>query len=146
MYALEPFDGGLKNHDILEFAGQYGLLTGDQVMRVRDLIYTAKYLSLFAQAVDEGRKHQARQVFNERVAPHMTVKLVGSKSGKPTANWSLEVEPTDLIAVAWLQMAQELTQDKRLKKCNAPDCLEWFPDRSNKRFCNNRCKMAFHHA
>ena len=84
-------------------------------------------------------------MFNDAVLPSMTVRLVGSKVGKPTANWKLEVEPVNLMALAWLQIASELTIGKRMKKCEASDCLEWFPDRSNKRFCNNRCKMAHHH-
>ena len=76
--------------------------------------------------------------------PGMTVRLVGSMSGRLTASWNLEVEPVNLIALAWLQIAAELTIGKVMKKCVSPKCLEWFPNRSNKRFCNNRCKMAFH--
>ena len=91
-----------------------------------------------------GDKIKAREVFNDAVVPGMTVRVVGSKSGRLTANWKLEVEPVNLIALAWLQIAAELTTGRAMKKCNAPDCLEWFSDRSNKRFCNNRCKMAFH--
>lgn len=144
---LHPFDTKTvvpSDEDILSFTDTYGLLLRGDEMSVRTLIYTAKYLSVFASAVDGERKQQAREVFNERVLPNMTVKLVGSATGRPTANWSLEVEPVDLISTAWLQMAAELTQGQKLKKCVAPDCLEWFSDRPNKKFCNNRCKMAFH--
>jgi|TARA_B100000315_G_scaffold232327_1_gene244478 predicted RNA-binding Zn ribbon-like protein len=144
MYVTEPLSQRPSDEEILDFVGSYGLLVEADAMAVRDLIYTAKYLQLFAQAIDGGKKRLAREVFNERVMPRMTVRLVGSKSGRPTANWNLEVAPTTLFGVAWLQMAQELTQGKKLKKCDAPDCLEWFPDRSNKRFCKNRCKMAYH--
>ena len=77
------------------------------------------------------------------VVPDMTVRLVGSKAGRPTANWNLEVQPTNLMAFAWLQIASELTVGRGMKKCEAQDCLEWFPERSNKRFCSNRCKMVF---
>ncbi len=146
MYPIERRVLRPSDDEVLQFANDHGLLIEGDVMPVGDLIYTAKYLHAFAKAIDAGRIHQARRVFNERVLPQMTVRLVGSKAGRPTANWTLEVEPTNLIAAAWLQMARELTQGKRLKKCAAPDCLEWFPDRANKRFCNNRCKMAFHHA
>lgn len=130
--------------EILEFASKYGLLFAGDEMPIRDFIYTAKYLSAFASGVDNENRHAARDVFNDRVLPRMTVRLVGAASGKPTAIWKLDVEPTDLISAAWLQMAAELTDGKRLKKCEAPDCLEWFPDRGNKKFCYNRCKMAFH--
>jgi hypothetical protein len=129
---------------ILGFARKYGLLFAGDEMPIRDFIYTAKYMSAFASGVDSENRHVARDVFNDRVLPRMTVRLVGAASGEPTAIWKLEVEPTDLISAAWLQMAAELTDGKRLKKCEAPDCLEWFPDRRNKKFCNNRCKMAFH--
>lgn len=144
MYAIDPHSQRPSDEEILDFVGRYGLLAETDAMAVRDLIYMAKYLHLFAQAIDSGKKQLAREVFNERVMPRMTVRLVGSKSGRLTANWNLEVAPTSLFGVAWLQMAQELTQGKKLKKCDAPDCLEWFPDRSNKRFCDNRCKMAYH--
>jgi len=114
-------------------------------MYVRDMVQTCKYLHVFASAIDRGDKTKAREVFNDAVVPSMTVRLVGSKKGRTTANWKLEVEPVNLIALAWLQIASEITLGKRSQKCEAPDCLEWFPLKSNKRFCNNRCKMAYHH-
>ena len=129
---------------ILAFSNRFGLLVPGKKMYVRDIVLTCKYLHLFADAIDRGDKLKAREVFNDAVVPGMTVRVVGSKSGRLTANWKLEVEPVNLIALAWLQIAAELTTGRAMKKCNAPDCLEWFSDRSNKRFCNNRCKMAFH--
>ncbi len=129
---------------ILAFSNRFGLLVPGKKMYVRDIVLTCKYLHLFAEAIDRGDKIKAREVFNDAVVPGMTVRVVGSKSGRLTANWKLEVEPVNLIALAWLQIAAELTTGRAMKKCNAPDCLEWFSDRSNKRFCNNRCKMAFH--
>lgn len=145
--ALFPIDGkshGPSDEGIVNFVNKYGLLTANTEMPVRDFLYTAKYLSVFASAVDNENRNVAREVFNERILPRMTVKLVGAASGAPTANWFIDVEPIDLISAAWLQMAAELTQGKKLKKCAAPDCLDWFPDRANKRFCDNRCKMSFH--
>jgi len=144
LYDEDPLSDRPSDADVLHFVNKFGLLIEGGEMPVRDLIYTAKYLYLFARAVDIGDRPSARDLFNERVTPTMTIRLVGSSTGRPTANWTLEPQPTDLISVAWLQMAQELTHGKRLKKCEAPDCLDWFPDRSNKRFCNNRCKMAYH--
>ena len=129
---------------VLAFSNRFGLLVPGEKMYVRDMVLTCKYLHLFAEAIDRGDKVKARKVFNDAVVPDMTVRLVGSKSGRLTANWKLEVAPVNLIALAWLQIASELTTGKSMKKCDAPDCLEWFSDRSNKRFCNNRCKMAFH--
>lgn len=146
MYDEDPFEDRPSDDDVLAFVSRYGLLIEGHEMPVRDLIYTAMYLYLFARAIDSYDKKSARELFNERVKPNMTARLVGPPSGKPSANWTLQPQPTNLIAVAWLQMAQELTHEKRLKKCEAPDCLEWFPDRANKRFCDNRCKMAFHAA
>ena len=126
---------------VLAFCNRFGLLVPGEKMYVRDIVLTCKYLHLFAEAIDRGDKLKAREVFNDAVVPGMTVRLVGSRL---TANWKLEVEPINLIALAWLQIAAELTTGRAMKKCNASDCLEWFPNRSNKRFCNNRCKMAFH--
>jgi hypothetical protein len=146
LYDEDPLLNRPTDADVLDFVCDYGLLRAGREMPVRDVIYTSKYLYLFSVAIDSGDKHGARQLFNERVLPKMTVRLVGSKTGRPTANWTLEPRPTNLISAAWLQMAQELTHGKSLKKCAAPDCLEWFPERANKRFCNNRCKMAFHNA
>lgn len=146
LYDEDPLLNRPTDADVLDFVSNYGLLSAGAEMPVRDVIYTSKYLHLFAVAVDSGDKLGARRLFNERVLPKMTVRLVGSKTGRPTANWTLEPRPTSLISAAWLQMAQELTQGKSLKKCAAPDCLEWFPERSNKRFCANRCKMAFRNA
>lgn len=132
------------DEDILRFVCDYGLLVMDDEMPIRDIVYAAKYLSAFTSGVDNQNRLMAIEIFNERVIPRTTVRLKGSTTGKPTANCRLDVEPTDLISAAWLQMAAELTHGKKLQKCEAPDCLEWFPERSNKRFCNNRCKMAFH--
>ena len=132
------------DEQVLGFCNSYGLLVPGHAMFVRDMIQTCKYLHLFVAAIDRGDKAKAREVFNNAVVPDMTVRLVGSKAGRPTANWNLEVQPTNLMAFAWLQIASELTVGKGMKKCEAQDCLEWFPKRSNKRFCNNRCKMAFH--
>lgn len=146
LYDEDPLLNRPTDTDVLDFVSGHGLLSAGAEMPVRDVLYTSKYLYLFAVAIDSGDKHGARQLFNERVLPTITVRLVGSKTGRPTANWTLEPRPTNLISVAWLQMAQELTHGKSLKKCAAPDCLEWFPERANKRFCNNRCKMAFHNA
>jgi hypothetical protein len=129
---------------VLAFSNRFGLLVPGDKMYVHDIVLTCKYLHLFAEAIDRGDKVKAREVFNNTVVPGMTVRLIGSKSGRLTADWKLEVEPVNLIALAWLQIASELTAGKAMKKCDAPDCLEWFPGRSNKRFCNNRCKMAFH--
>lgn len=146
---LFPIDGrshGPDDEGIIYFVQSFGLLAHGDEMPVRDLLYTAKYLSVFAAADKRGDRHSARDLFNRRVLPRMTVKLVGSASGAPTAKWSLDVEPVDLISAAWLQMAKALTGGKDMKKCTAPDCIKWFPDRENKRFCNNRCKMAFHRA
>ena len=146
LYAEDPLLNRPTDADVLGFVSDYGLLSVGPEMPVRDVIYTSKYLYLFSVAIDSGDKQGARKLFNERVSPSMTVRLVGSKTGRPTANWTLEPKPTNLISAAWLQMAQELTHGKSLKKCEAPDCPEWFPERTNKRFCGNRCKMAFHNA
>ena len=132
------------DEQVLGFCNSYGLLVLGHAMFVRDMIQTCKYLHLFVEAIDRGDKAKAREVFNNAVVPDMTVRLVGSKAGRPTANWNLEVQPTNLMAFAWLQIASELTVGRGMKKCEAHDCLEWFSERSNKRFCNNRCKMAFH--
>jgi len=134
-----------SDEEVLSFSNRYGLLIPGSKMYVRDLVQTCKYLHIFAGAIDRGDKAKAREVFNDAVVPGLTVRLVGSKSGKPTAHWKLEVEPINLIALAWLQIAAELTTGRGMQKCEAPDCFEWFPERSNKRFCNNRCKMAYHH-
>jgi hypothetical protein len=136
-----PFVQSPTDDQVLAFSDRFGLLVPGEKMYVRDIVLTCKYLHLFAEAIDRGDKLKAREVFNDAVVPGMTVRLVGSRL---TANWKLEVEPINLIALAWLQIASELTTGKTMKKCDAPDCLEWFSDRSNKRFCNNRCKMTFH--
>ena len=140
----DPLVQSPTDEQVLGFCDRYGLLVPGRAMLIRDMVQTCKYLRLFIEAIDRGDKATAREVFNGAVVPGMTVRLVGSKAGRPTANWNLEVQPTNLIALAWLQIASELTVGKGMKKCEAQDCLEWFPERSNKRFCNNRCKMAFH--
>lgn len=133
-----------EDKDILEFASRYGLLGNHQTEHVADWIILARYLSAFAAAIDRDDKTLAREIFNDRVVPPMTVRLVGSKTGRPTANWSLAVAPTNLSGAVWLQIANELTTGKRMHKCEAPDCLEWFPFRGNKRFCDDRCRNSAH--
>ena len=146
IYVIDPLVNSPTDDLILEFTQKFGLLIPGNCMAVADFVQTSKYLHIFAGALDRGEKLKLREIFNERIVPGMTVKLVGSASGKPTAMWNLEVEPLNLIAAAWLQLAMELTNGKPLKKCEAPGCLEWFAHRSNKRFCDNRCKLAFHRA
>jgi len=144
LYVIDPLINSPTDAGILGFTQKFGLLIPGNCMAVADFVQTSKYLHIFARALDRGEKNELRNIFNETIVPGMTVRLVGSASGKPTAMWNLEVEPLNLIAAAWLQLAMELTNGKPLKKCEAPGCLEWFSYRSNKRFCDNRCKLAFH--
>lgn len=133
-----------RNGDIRRFVARFGLLANPDGEYVADWIYTIRYLAAFARAIDRGDKALAREIFNERIVPPMTVRLRGSKDGRPTANWSLAIAPTNLMGAAWLQIAGELTSGIGMQKCAAPDCLDWFPERSNKRFCNDRCRNAAH--
>lgn len=132
-----------SDEDILKFVGKYGLLVPGDKMLVEDLVTLSMYLRVFAETLEAGEHDGASELFNDRVLPAMTVRL-GSDAGRgsPSSRWTMEPVPVDLASAAWMQMAQELTQGRRLAKCAAPDCSEWFPARSNKLYCNNRCKKA----
>jgi|TARA_B100000315_G_scaffold256894_1_gene304049 hypothetical protein len=135
---------GPADAELLRLAGTFGLLGDRDVEPIRDWVYLTKYLSGFAEAIDRGDWLTARTIFNSHVTPPMTVRLVGATGGRITANWSMSVAPIDLVGAAWLQIAAELTAGAGMRKCDAPDCPEWFPFRANKRFCNDRCKSSFH--
>jgi hypothetical protein len=144
LHAPDPLADNPSNEAILAYAAEFGLLGNSEEEAVADWVYAVKYLGSFAVAIDRGDKMLARKIFNERVMPLMTVRLIGGKDGRPTANWSMTIAPTNLIGAAWLQIAAELTTGARMQKCQAPDCSNWFKFRANKLFCNNRCRTSAH--
>jgi hypothetical protein len=50
--------------------------------------------------------------------------------------------PANLITAMWLILAEELTAGVALKKCQNQGCLKWFPDRSNKKYCGDSCRVS----
>lgn len=59
---------------------------------------------------------------------------------KPTLR-TLELRPANLASLIWVLLSEELTSNLSLKQCQSPRCQQWFPHRSNKKYCSEKCKV-----
>ena len=98
---------------------------------------------LVVRDIDSGHKRAMASAFTKYVAPHMTVRIEVPLKGRP----SLKVAPLDLISAMWLQIAGEITNETKFRKCLW--CPKWFPHgpgtghKATKRFCSDRCRKGW---
>ncbi len=138
---------------ILEFANEFGFLGVDQsehpeVAHYEEHVWTwhthMKGLRYIVEGVEAGQKYSMASIFNQYVEPQMTVRITTDPVKRPT----LQVEPLNLVAAMWLQVAGELTYGTKFRKCEW--CPTWFPygpgtkHKETKRFCSDRCRKAWH--
>ncbi len=95
------------------------------------------------QQIEAGNKQAMASAFTEYVEPSMTVRIEAPLGKRP----SLKVAPLNLISAMWLQIAQEITEETKFRKCL--QCPKWFPHgsgtghKATKRFCSDRCRKAW---
>jgi hypothetical protein len=64
----------------------------------------------------------------------------------------IRVQPSDLLGVLWVQVAQLAEADIGHRACAAPGCLTWFVvapgtgHRSDKTTCSDRCRKQLERA
>ncbi len=99
--------------------------------------------SLVVRDIDSGNKRAMASAFAKYVAPRMTVRIEVPLKGRPL----LKVAPIDLISAMWLQIAGEITNETKFRKCLW--CPKWFPHgpgtghKATKRFCSDRCRKGW---
>lgn len=78
------------------------------------------------------------------VQPRLVAHLSLSEKRKPT----ITASPLTLRGALWLQFLSQITEGRNFKQCE--QCETWFPygagtgNRSRKRFCTDRCRVAWH--
>lgn len=138
---------------ILEFANKYGFLASEFSEHPVELSYLEHgqwwYTHIqgvrhVVREIKAGNKQAMAAAFTEYVVPRMTVRIEAPLEGPP----SLKVAPLNLISAMWLQIAREITNETKFRKCL--QCPKWFPHgagtghKDTKRFCSGRCRQAWH--
>ncbi len=137
---------------IREFANEYGFLAAEFSGHSVPLTYLEhgqlwyahiKGVSHVVQEIEAGHKQAMAAAFTEYVVPQMTVRIEAPLEGRP----SLKVAPLNLISAMWLQIAGEITDETKFRRCLW--CPQWFPHgpgtghKATKRFCSDRCRKAW---
>ncbi len=137
---------------LLDFANEFGLLgvgrrehSGEPAWEERgDRWHESVFgFGLVVRDIDSGNKRAMASAFTKYVAPRMTVRI----EVPPTGRLSLEVAPIDLMSAMWLQIAREITNETKFRKCLR--CPKWFPygpgtgHKATKHFCGDTCRQAW---
>lgn len=135
---------------MLKFVDKFGFLGVGQTGYEEDVIEEhswywrnhIEFMHRVVEAIDAGDKLSAIKTFNQHVEPHMTI-WIEAASGKRSV---LHVVPTNLLAAMWFEIAGELTEGTKYRKCEW--CPTWFPygprtgHKKTRRFCSDRCRKA----
>ncbi len=137
---------------ILEFANEFGILGVGLTEPTEDLdweelsLYWLNHirgLRVVVDGIDTGNAASMAADFNKYVVPAMTVRIEAARGQR----FRLHVTPTNLLSAMWFQVAGELTDGIRFKKCKW--CPNWFPygprtgHKTTKVFCSDRCRKAW---
>ncbi len=140
---------------ILDFANEFGILGVGLTEPPEDpdweelslwWLTHIRGLRFAVEAIDTGDAALMASTFNDYVGPKtaaMTARIE-AVHGKRSR---LQVTPTTLLSAMWFQVAGELTDGIRFKKCKW--CPAWFPygprtgHRETKVFCSDRCRKAW---
>lgn len=136
---------------ILEFASEYGFLGYGQTEHPDNPAWEEEVLwwhthiqgmRHVVEGIDAGQRHSMAKIFNGYVEPRMTVRIEAGQGGRP----ALYATPTNLLGQMWLQIAREITNERKFRKCVW--CPAWFPygrgtgHKKTKLFCSDRCRKA----
>jgi len=149
-FSCIPFDGDrkkLNEEAVLKFAGRYGLLgihhPNEKYPESLDDWY--EYVILFSQIyflIKMGSSNHAQMLFNNfGPSPKFNVTICDAPIKR---HRFLEIKPTNLLGAMWMMLANDIGKGCDLQSCQNPGCGIWFNRKSNKRFCSDACKMAWH--
>ncbi len=146
--------------EILRFANEFGLLGANRVHdfvdgdlqehlheREEDVLWWRPHITYMhdiVEGIDLGNENSMAEAFNRSVVPPMRPRIE-VEHGKRR---SLQIAPTTLLAAMWFQVAGELTDGTKFKKCLS--CSNWFPfgkgtgHRQTKSFCGDACRKRWH--
>ncbi len=103
-------------------------------------------MKMICDDLDYGLRDTAINHFNSYVLSFCNVIIRNERAKRP----SLDVVPTNLMSCLWLQLAGEITDGTRFKKCRV--CPSWFPvgpgtgHRETKEFCSSKCRKKQNYA
>jgi hypothetical protein len=85
-----------------------------------------------------------RALVNSHLADYTGMRLDSVPERAPGLSMALEMVPTNLLGVLWLQLARAIESDPRDQRC--PQCQAWFrapakARRSSTTYCSPRCRM-----
>lgn len=129
--------------DAICFAEKYGVLGNWKGLpeTLEDWADVVRALNSVFIRIDIEDYHEARRRFNGG-QPTMFMTLGLSEKLAAKNMQTFHVQPCHLFGVMWLQIADELTKGAKFQLCANPNCGNWFPIRSNKYSCSNKCKTA----
>ena len=137
----------LEPQDVLKFANEFGFLgVGPSEHEEHQLWWRTHIQGVrhVVQQIEAGNKQEMATAFTEYVEPSMTVRIEAPLGERPL----LKVAPLNLISAMWLQIAREITNKTKFRKCL--QCPKWFPHgsgtghKSTKRFCSGLCRQAWY--
>ena len=141
-----------KPQALLDFANEFGLLgfrgpehLGEPAWEERAQLWYSNILSLglIVRYIDSGDEQAVASAFTKYVVPAMTVRLETTVKGPPL----LKVVALDLLSEMWLQLAREISNETKFRKCLW--CPKWFPygpgtgHKITKHFCGDTCRQAW---
>lgn len=144
---LRVNDNEVEEDAALEFINRYGLLTmrtpengqGETLDDWGNLI--VGFRKVF-KLIDTHKGKEAAITFNQA---NLNVKMSLEISEGNTQNKrGLNIFPATLYGAMCLMVSDEITKGVQVKQCQVPKCANWFPVRSNKKFCSNACRQAKH--
>ena len=152
----------VESHDtdeVLAFANEFGLLTFFSPRTDDDypgelLVEWSSQIEAMSEIVtllDADQNHDAAEKFNswanyEKRSWDLVaeIKITASKKSQ---RLYLNLVPDSLLSCMFLQLAEEITNNIRYKKCKF--CPNWFPygpgtgHKRIKKFCSTRCRVAW---
>lgn len=141
--------------DAAEFASEFGLLRQPNVdWEPLDIWYRAiGVMQALVAELDAGRHEAVYDLFNRRdyIRPRFSaaIRYNPAKRGlRVPFKTDFKLVPESLLAVMWLQFANQATKGTEFKQCEM--CPNWFgvgPStgrKPSKRFCSSRCRIAAH--
>ena len=135
---------------VLEFADEFGLLWqphADFELYEKHWLVGIGVMKAIVAALDERDNDAVWDLFNsDRYQPRFTAYIEPNKLVPRHSKFKLQ--PVNLMGAMWLQVAEESTKGINFNQCEF--CPNWFPvgpgtgRKPSKRFCSDRCRVAWH--
>ena len=134
----------------LDFAKNFGLLRlsieSSNYERIEDWHRVVFGLDAVFSRIDAGDTQAAAELFNENIISRFTAKIHYEHARRPALN----IVPGTLQSALWFQVAGEITDGTKFKKC--AQCPTWLPVgkgakyRTSRKFCSTKCRKAYNYA